>query len=259
MKDSYVRRKYRGIGIRGKYILLSESIIVIVLLFSYIIFIQDKIMYSESSIKESLKDAAVLISMDTMVRDSLAEGKGSQAVESYGNILSEQLENVDIIVICDMTGKKYAHPDHEQVGDYFIGTDRKDVLKYGTSYYTLKEGSMGTTLRFFYPIQKDGKQVGFVMVGRYKEEIGLMNRNILVQYIGLFVCMFAITFVVVGLFATYFKKTILNMEPEEIATLYLQKDTILSHVQDGIILLNEGLEIEDVNDNSYYFRSDSAR
>ena len=52
-----------------------------------------------------------------------------------------------------------------------MNEDNRDVINNGISYYSIMEGSMGTTLRWFEPIFYSNQQVGFVMVGKYYNEI----------------------------------------------------------------------------------------
>ena len=48
-------------------------------------------------------------------------------------------------------------------------------------------------------------------------------------------------------FAKVIKRATLNMEPEDITTLYLQKKIILNNVKEGILALDKENNIADVN------------
>ena len=85
-----------------------------------------------------------------------------------------------------MTGEKYSHLDESQIGEIYVNEDNKDVLQKGISYYSIMEGSMGTTLRGFEPIFYNNKQVGFIMVGKYEKDITVINSKTKTTYTLLF-------------------------------------------------------------------------
>ena len=150
-----------------------------------------------------------------------------------------------------MKGIKYSHLDQKQIGDVFIGQDKANVLKHGDSYFSIMEGSMGETLRWFQPIYKNGKQVGFVMVGKNYDQITLMNNKTKLNYLLLFIGAVSISILISKFFAKKVKKEILNMEPDEIAKLYNEKNIILNSVEEGIIGLDKDNNITEINNSCY--------
>lgn len=237
-------------NLKMKYIVFAMTLALVPLLISYGIFIQDKIEDHQNYIKESLKEVSNQIAANDMIQEKLFSGSNDGSIQIYAEELLGYLGNVDIIVIADQSGKKYSHLDTNQIGQIFEGEDKEQVLKYGRSYYSLKEGSQGVTLRYFRPIFKEDLQVGFVMVGKYQSQITALKGNILKQYMMLFGGVLLITFLLATYFADRFKKIILDMEPEEIAALYLQKDYLLNSVQEGIILLDRNHEIQEANEQA---------
>lgn len=113
------------------------------------------------------------------------------------------------------------------------------------------EGSVGITFRWFEPIYYEGEQVGFVMVGKYYKDISIINSKVKFMYIMLFVS--AVIFAVIAskIFAHKIRKSILNMEPDEIAVLYNQKKIIIDSVRDGIIAINKNKEVVEINNSCY--------
>lgn len=237
-------------NLKMKYIVFAMTLALVPLLISYGIFIRDKIEDHQSYIKQSLKEVSDQIAANDMVQDQLFSGSNDGNIQVYAEELLDCLDNVDIIVIADQKGEKYSHLDMNQIGQIFEGEDKVPVLEHGSSYYSLKEGSQGITLRYFRPILKGDLQVGFVMVGKYQSQIIALKSNILKQYMILFGGVLLITFFLATYFAYGFKKIILDMEPEEIAALYLQKDYLLNSVQEGIILLDRNHEIEEANERA---------
>lgn len=235
----------------NKILLWAILIAFIPLALSFTLFIEDKISYMDEGIRNTLKETAFNISQTPFVQEDLSKEEINPKIQEYTKQFIESRKDVDIIVIADMRGVKYSHLDEGQIGTVFVNEDKKEVLEYGSSYYSLMQGSMGETLRWFQPIMYNGKQVGFVMVGKYYNEIQLLTYKTLIKYIWLFIIVFSITILISKLFAKEVKKAILGMEPEEIATLYKEKNIILNTVSEGIIALNKNNEITEVNENCY--------
>lgn len=236
----------------GQRLILSAVLITFIpLVLSYGIFIEDKTSTIEKQIKTTLKNTAFNIIQNDFIKEDLYYDRDNNQIQQYTKTLISALDDIDIIVICDMTGKKYSHLDETQIGEIFVNPDKQDVLKKGNSYYSLMEGSMGKTLRWFEPIMYNGQQVGFIMVGKYYSDILSINKETSVKYIGLFILSMLLSIVGGSIFAAKTKKDILNMEPEEIATLYNQKQIIINNVQDGIIALDKNNEITEINNSCY--------
>nr|WP_302595515.1 sensor histidine kinase [uncultured Cellulosilyticum sp.] len=240
----------RKLKFQTKIVIAAIMITFIPLLFSYGIFIEDQLSTIDTSIRERLREAALTIKDMPIVQEKLASRENDMSLQYYTQGLIQNLQDVDIIVLADMTGEKYTHLDTHQIGEIFEGKDKEEVLKYGRGYYSLNEGSMGKTLRWFEPILKDGKQVGFVMVGKYYNEIYSINRITKRRYGILFILTITFSSICAAYLAYRIKKAILDMEPHEIARLYLQKDSILNGVQEGIIALDVNNEIREINKNA---------
>ncbi|GLI55371.1 two-component system sensor histidine kinase DcuS [Propionigenium maris DSM 9537] len=236
---------------RGKFekkvIIWAMLTAFIPLLLSYGIFIYDKISSTDERIKQTLYRMAVNVSKTPFIQKKLSEGRIGGEIQEYAGSLVEQLDDVDIIVVADMRGVKYSHLDEEQIGDVFVNEDKWPVLREGKAYYSTFKGSQGVTTRRFEPIYLDGKQVGFVMIGKYYSELKLLNKRTTAIYLLLFTGVLLITWLLAGIFAKGVKTKMLGLEPEEIARLYREKLVILNNISEGIIALDDLGGIREVN------------
>lgn len=239
------------INFEKKLILSGMFIALVPLIFSYIIFVNDKLDSHEYMIKEVLRNTAYSVVTNDLVKEKIINEENDKTIQEYTQDIIANLDNIDIIVICDINGKKYSHLYEPQIGEIFINPDKKRVLEKGESYYSLMEGSAGKTLRWFEPIMDNNKQIGFVMVGKYYDDIVNVNTHTKLNYAGLFFGTLAIAIILSKVLAKKTKKSILNMEPEEIAKLYEEKEIIINNVQNGIIALDTDYNVTEVNDNFY--------
>lgn len=239
-----MRKKFEQRVVLGAVLIAAVPIIIF-----YAIFLQDKLKAIDSQIKTNLYSEAFNISKNPFVQEKLGKGENDLTIQKYVMQFVNNVQDIDLIVVCDMAGKKYAHLDEKQIGEVFIGEDKKEVLEKGTGYYSITVGSMGKTIRRFEPIFYKGRQVGFVMVGKYYKSMQLVTYQTELLYFLLFVLTICVTFLFSKKFAKTIKKAMLNMEPEEIAKLYMEKKAIINSIIDGIIALNSNNEVVELNKN----------
>lgn len=232
-------------------ILYAVTIAFIPIILSYGIFLEDKLTSIESKIKMELYDVSFQISQTPFIQEKLENKENDLIIQDYVMNIVDNLESIDIIVVADMTGEKYSHLDTNQIGQIFVNNDKVKVLEEGVGYYSLKKGSMGLTYRRFEPIYLDGEQVGFVMVGKYYEDIQVVTKEAKLMYLNLLIVSLAITIVFSYYFSRKIRRKILNMEPEEIAKLYKEKKIIINSISNGIIALNHENKVVEVNKAFY--------
>ncbi len=221
------------------------------LILSYVFSLNSKLADSDARIKNTLQEVSEVICNDKMVQSKLYNKESDNTIQEYSKDIIKIFDDVDIIVISDMTGKKYSHLDENQIGEIFIGEDKYNVLNYGESYFSMKTGSMGTTFRWFQPIYYNDVQVGFIMTGKYYDIINFMNNKVKTIYFFIFIICLSISGLGSMIFASKVKKAMLNMEPYEIAKLYEEKNILFDSVKDGIIALNKKNEVTEINKICY--------
>ena len=239
------------INFEKKLVLSAIFIALIPLIFSYGIFISDKLDTYDETIKDMLRYTAYDISTNSLVKEKLINKENDGTLQSYTKDIISYNEWIDIIVICDMNGEKYSHLDESQIGEIFVNPDKISVLENGKGYYSLMEGSMGVTFRWFEPIKDGENQIGFVMVGKYYSDINKVNLKVKLNYILLFIVTIIVSIILFKFLARKTKKEMFDMEPEEIARLYNEKQIIIDSVENGIIVLNKYNKVIEVNENYY--------
>lgn len=246
-----VRKIKKDISFKVTLVISALIVTLIPLILSYVFSLNSKLADSDARIKNTLQEVSEVICNDKMVQSKLYNKENDNAIQEYSKDFIKIFDDVDIIVISDMTGKKYSHLDENQIGEIFIGEDKYNVLNYGESYFSMKTGSMGTTFRWFQPIYYNEVQVGFIMTGKYYDIINFMNNKVKIIYFFIFIICLSISGLGSMIFANKIKKAMLNMEPYEIAKLYEEKNILFDSVKDGIIALNKKNEVTEVNKICY--------
>lgn len=187
-------------------------------------------------------DQALSVAESVAHIPELAEAFGHEDPASIINPLVTPIQkatNAEFIVVGNTEEIRYAHPDTSKIGKKMVGEDNEKALVYGESYVSKATGSLGDSVRAKVPVYLDGRIVGVVSVGYLVNDI----QSIITSYnIHLWIVLITVAIVAVMiaiLIATYLKKTLFGLEPEEIAHLFIQKETILQSTHEGIIAVNQ--------------------
>ncbi|API92994.1 MULTISPECIES: sensor histidine kinase [unclassified Virgibacillus] len=148
----------------------------------------------------------------------------------------------EFIVVGNREEIRYSHPEVDKIGKKMVGGDNNRALEKGEAYISKRKGSLGLSIRGKAPIKnQDGAIIGVVSVGFLNEEVQSIiqkqSRSLWLTLLGI------ILLGVIGaiVIATYLKKLLSGMEPEEITQLLLQKEAILQSTHEGIIAVdNQG-------------------
>ena len=159
----------------------------------------------------------------------------------------QKTTKAEFIVVGNTEEVRYAHPNTDQIGKKMVGEDNERALVHGESYVSQAVGSLGSSVRAKVPVYMDGKIVGVVSVGFLVNDI----QSIIKSYNNhLWIVLLTIASVaVIGaiLIASYIKKVLFGLEPEEIAHLFFQKEAILQSTHEGIVAVNQNGMITMIN------------
>ena len=193
-------------------------------------------------LENEMGDRALSVAESVARIPALAEAFEHEDPASIINpIVAPILEATDaeFIVVGNTEEIRYAHPEDDHIGKKMVGGDNERALIHGESYNSKAVGSLGSSLRAKVPVYLDEKIVGVVSVGFLVNDVQTIIRNYTHQS---WLVLFIIAGVAIGgaiLIASYIKKVLYGMEPEEITHLLLQKESILQSTHEGIIALNE--------------------
>ncbi len=166
----------------------------------------------------------------------------------------------EFIVIGNTDSVRYSHPLQERIGKTMVGGDNDRALNDGEFYVSKAVGSLGPSLRGKGPIlSDDGEIIGIVSVGFLIDDIETIIGNY-EKELWLFVFMF----IAAGSFGAmmignHFKRLILNLEPEEISHLFIQKEAILQSIHEGVIAINHEGKIIMINSSAQKLLGDDSR
>lgn len=196
-------------------------------------------------------NTAINVANAPFIGDILREGDPEGIIQNYTDKVLDSLKDINMIVVADMYGLRYAHPNKARLGQYFVGGDEKRVIETGHKYISEATGTLGHSLRAFVPIHDSNEeQVGFVMVGTLTD--GIIDDQYIAAKNMVFYAIGGLSLGVIGaiLLATDIKESLLGLEPYEITRLYNEKNAMLEAIQEGIIAIDHNSRITTINDSA---------
>lgn len=199
------------LNFKSKLILYVTLINFFTLIISYGIFINIKLTANKKNINNNLVEMSKLVATDDVVIQSVGSGIINPNIDKKMDKYISIFKDIDIIVVADVTGKKYSHLDKKQIGQKFVNPVNWDKILKNEGYFSTMLGSVGITTRWFEPIlsQEKNKVLGFVMIGKYDNLIKTSNNSTIIIFTSLFLLALTIAFILSIFFAGGVKKSLL--------------------------------------------------
>lgn len=191
------------LNFKSKLILYVTLINFFTLIISYGIFINIKLTTNKENINSNLVEVSKLVATDDTILQAVSTGIINPEIDKKTDKYISLFQNIDIIVITDITGKKYSHLDKKQIGQKFVNPVNWDKILKNEGYFSTMLGSVGITTRWFEPIlsQEKNKVLGFVMIGKYDNLIKTSNNSTIIIFTSLFLLALTIAFILSIFFA----------------------------------------------------------
>ncbi|CEG22866.1 Sensor histidine kinase DcuS [Planococcus massiliensis] len=150
----------------------------------------------------------------------------------------QKATDAEFIVVGNREEIRYSHPAPEKIGQKMVGEDNEQALVFGNSYVSEATGSLGSSLRAKVPIYEEGDIIGVVSVGFLATDIQTLIKAYNQELWLMLLLIAAAGFLAAIGIASYIKRLLHGLEPEEIAHLLFQKETILQSTHEGIIAVD---------------------
>ena len=154
----------------------------------------------------------------------------------------------EFIVIGNKEGIRFSHPKTDRLGKRMVGGDNAQALEHGQAYVSLAVGTLGPSIRGKVPIfADDGSIIGVVSVGYLQENVrGIIHDHQL--KVGVLVGVLVVLGVLGAVsISNRFKREIFDLEPEQIARLFSERETIIESILEGVVAIDREAKVTVVN------------
>lgn len=241
-----IRQGSMRLGLKARMIGLIGLLIAAVLLVLGI-FLHD---FLTEALKEQVGEQALSvaesIALDPEIAAAFSESDPAAVIQPLVTPV-QQATGAEFIVVGNAQEIRYSHPNPEQIGKRMVGEDNERALLYGESYVSEATGSLGNSLRAKVPVSSEGTVIGVVSVGFLADDIQTFIGSYRKE---LWFVLFLIGAVAIGAaigIATYIKRLLRGLEPEEISRLLFHKELILQSTHEGIIAVDRSGNITMLN------------
>lgn len=210
--------------------------------------------YLSNSLYGEIGQRALMVAKTVAASPLIVEGIQQRNIAKL-NQLAERLARTNealFIVIGDHESIRLAHPNPARIGHSMAdddGDDGEQALVHGQAYIARDHGSLGESMRGKAPVvvPKTGEIVGIVSVGYGVDQIEATIKHYNFVLYGVVGLVLLVSILAAIIIASWFKKAIFGLEPEEIARLFQEQDATLQSVREGIIAINRDGIITTVN------------
>lgn len=229
---------FKKIGLHNKLALLSVLLIATQTLFLAFF----SISYLEKEFEHQIGNKSLAVAQALAKNPIIQEGllnKTHFSIQNHVEPIRKEI-SASFIVVGDVNGKRYSHPDVDKLNQKMIGGDNIKALRLGESYTSKATGSLGVSIRGKTPIfSPDNKIIGLISVGYLENEISQSTNKLR----DTFALVFGLLLLAGAGLAYYISKRyrdeIFGLEPEEIARVYSERKAVLESILEGIIVIDE--------------------
>ncbi len=234
------------LGIQLRLFLLQVSLFA----FLMVILGGTQVYVLHQSVRKDYGERALLISrtvarIPTLVA-AFNDPEPSRTINPLANSIREQV-GVDYIVVGNRQGIRLAHPLPDRLGKPMVGGDNDEPLA-GREIISLATGSLGTAIRGKVPVFDDsGVVVGVVSTGYLLPTLQSTAARVsltLLPWFGLGLLFALISSIWLS---RRIKREMWNLEPEQIAALVLQHRSVLSALQEGVLVVDSDGKVQLAN------------
>lgn len=210
--------------------------------------------YLSESLYSEIGQRALMVAKTVAASPAVIQGIQDRDIDAL-NALTRKMATTNealFIVIGDHDAIRLAHPSSDRIG-YSMADDDGDygrrALVEGEGYVARALGNLGESMRGKAPVFEpdSGNIIGIVSVGYSLRQVdATVQRYNFVLY-GVLGVVLLVSILAAVVIASRFKRAIFGLEPEEIASLFQERDATLQSVREGIIAINRDGIITTVN------------
>lgn len=228
--------RFKGMPLEKQLLISFVSVSSILLLLTMGIMLYVDITRQLNALDQTIRNTAAYIAQLDGVQDMLERGYPDPEVSRQLDGLSENVEDLNVIVIYNTSGLRFYHTDRQQSGETFVAGEEVPILAGSEPYITTGYGTHGTQRRAFHAVENDqGEIIGFVMTSIFTSDIWEQNRVIVVYALAILGVVLVLS---VGLsrgIVALLRGSLKGHHPAELLELYLKQEDVLNAIEDGLV------------------------
>ncbi|MET1042522.1 MAG: histidine kinase, partial [Microbacteriaceae bacterium] len=185
---------------------------------------------------DRMLSVAATIAGSPLVATAARSSDPTAALQPYSLTVMADAD-VDVISIMSPAGIRWSHPDATEIGERT--TDNTAPATEGTPFTEISSSTAGTSVRAMVPVVDPDDTV----VGLVSAEVGISGLQTIVEANLPVILTLALVLLVAGAVASwvlgrYLRRVTLGWGPEQLAQQFLNSDSVLRTVREGLVLVD---------------------
>lgn len=186
---------------------------------------------------ETIRSSAAYIAQLDGVEAMLEQGYPDPEVSRQLDGLSQNMEDLNVIVVYNTSGLRFYHTDRKQSGETFVEGEEAAILAGSEPYITTGYGTYGTQRRAFHAVENEqGEIIGFVMTSIFTSDIWAQNQVIVVYALAVLGVVLLLGVVLSRGIVALLRGSLKGHHPAELLELYLKQEDVLNAIEDGLVV-----------------------
>ncbi|MEN3754525.1 sensor histidine kinase [Mangrovibacter sp. SLW1] len=259
MSDSQQPRttRKRPMKLSTSVILMVSAVIIPLLLVVHLLYF----FQISDATRDGLEDKAMAVARtladSPQVQAALLQPPQTYQIQPLAEAIRKR-NDLLFVVITNMDGIRYSHPNKDAIGHHYIGSDINTALV-GNENVSVNHGVLGEAVRVYTPVyDSQHQQIGVVAIGisldKVKAQINHSRWSII------WTVLFGALISAIGIWCLVrmLKRILFGLEPYEISTLFEQRQAMLQSIKEGVIAVDDQAHVNLINQTARQLLRDTS-
>ncbi|PWW02652.1 sensor histidine kinase [Mangrovibacter plantisponsor] len=259
MSDSQQPRtaRKRPMKLSTSVILMVSAVIIPLLLVVHLLYF----FQISDATRDGLEDKAMAVARtladSPQVQQALLQPPQTRQIQPLAEAIRKR-NDLLFVVITNMDGIRYSHPNKDAIGHHYIGSDINTALV-GNENVSVNHGVLGEAVRVYTPVyDSQHQQIGVVAIGisldKVKAQINHSRWSII------WTVLFGALISAIGIWCLVrmLKRILFGLEPYEISTLFEQRQAMLQSIKEGVIAVDDQAHVNLINQTARQLLRDTS-
>lgn len=226
--------------------LMMTAVIVTVLLAVHLLYFVQIDNFAQSHLKDKAMAVARTLADSPEVQRGLLLPDGSSQIQLLAEAARKR-NGLLFVVVTDMRGIRFSHPNAAVIGKHFVGNDIYPTLS-GRENVAVNHGVLVEALRVFTPVYNaQHQQIGVVAIGIALNDVAAQIAKSRWNIVWTVLFGGVVGLLGILILVRRLKKILLGLEPHEISSLFEQRQAILNSIKEGVIAVDDQSRVSLIN------------
>lgn len=236
------RRRKRPMKLSTSVSLMVSAAIAAVLLVVHLFYFLQISQITRDGVRDKALAVARTLADSAEIQRGLRLPSDSNIIQPLTQAV-QQSNDLLFVVVTDMQGIRFSHPNKKAISQHFIGDDLQPALA-GKENVAINRGQLAEALRVFTPVYDERhRQIGVVAIGISLSEVThQINKS---RWYILWTVLFGLVAGAIGTWCLVkaLRRILFGLEPYEISTLFEQRQAMLQSIKEGVIAVNDRAQV----------------